>query len=90
MIPDWINGCFEIAAAGFIMNHVRVLRKFRQPFGVSVLSVTFFALWGFWNIFYYPHLGQWFSFVGGLVVVITNVVYIATLILLRKQHRITT
>ena len=44
--------------------------------GVHRLPVGFFAAWGFWNLFYYPHLDQWWSFAGGVSIVIANVVWV--------------
>jgi hypothetical protein len=32
---------------------------------------------GFWNLFYYPHLDQWLSFAGGVLIVLANTVWIA-------------
>lgn len=75
MTNDLINGLFELAAAIFILNHCRVLYAHKCVRGVSVLSSMFFMSWGFWNLFFYPFLGQLWSFWGGVAVVIANFIY---------------
>lgn len=75
-VPDTINALFEIGGGVFILNHCRVLYRDKMVRGVSIVSTLFFALWGIWNIFYYPHLGQWLSFIGGLVITISQCIWI--------------
>lgn len=79
MIFDLINGAFETLAGLFVLNHCRVLVKDKAVAGVSILSVAFFTTWGVWNLWYYPALGQTASFLGGLVVVAANLVYVGML-----------
>lgn len=76
MWPDFINGLYESLAGLFVLNHCRVLLKHKQVKGVSIASIVFFTSWGFWNLFYYPHLGQVFSFLGGLFIVLANCFYV--------------
>lgn len=79
-LPDLINGAFEVFGGLFILNHCRVLFKDKLVKGVSVLSTSFFFLWGLWNLFYYPHLDQWLSFLGGLVIVSANCLWVGMMI----------
>jgi hypothetical protein len=76
MTPDLINGLFELMGSVFIWRSIWLLNKQKQVHGVSILSVGFFAAWGFWNLFYYPHLLQWFSFAGGLSIVLANTIWV--------------
>jgi len=85
--PDLVNGAFEALGSLFILNHCRVLWKSKQAHGVSILSTIFFAAWGVWNLFFYPHLDQWFSFIGGLAIMAANMVWISMLIYLRRSQR---
>jgi len=73
-IPDLINGVFELSGALFIFISINKLYHQKLVRGVSFVHVGFFAVWGIWNIYYYPHLGQWLSFVGGLFVSVTDIV----------------
>jgi hypothetical protein len=79
MTPDIINGAFESLAGLMVLNHCRVLRHDRAVRGVSIASVAFFTAWGVWNPHYYPALNQPASFLGGLVVVAANTIYVAML-----------
>jgi hypothetical protein len=79
-LPDLINGGFELLGGVFIALSIRKVLRDRAVAGISWLHVGFFTAWGFWNLFYYPHLDQWFSFAGGVLIVITNTVYLALLL----------
>lgn len=76
---DLINGSFEAVAALFTLNHCRVLLRDRAVAGVSIASMAFFTGWGVWNLWFYPHLGQAWSFAGGVLLVIANAIYVALL-----------
>lgn len=88
--PDLTNGAFEILGAVAIFGHVRRVLKDKAVAGVSIMSTIFFASWGFWNLYYYPHLGQWVSFTGGLFIVLGNVCWIAGLVYYTKHPKLAT
>lgn len=87
-MPDLINGGFEACASIFILNHCRVLWASKQANGVSLLSTAFFMVWGLWNLFYYPHLGQTFSFYAGIAVVLANLTWIFVILKIRKSQKL--
>jgi hypothetical protein len=74
--PDVVNGLFEMLSGFFLWNNVRILLKHKSVKGVSILTTSVFALWGYWNLFYYPHLNQWMSFFGGINVVLANTAWV--------------
>lgn len=76
-IADIINGVFECGGGFAILLSVRRLHRDKQVKGVHPLPVLFFTTWGLWNLFYYPSLGQWMSFAGGLFIVIVNAIWLA-------------
>lgn len=82
---DFINGTIEAFAGLFALNHCRVLYAHKESRGVSIVSAIFFTLWGFWNLYYYPHLNQMMSFYGGLFVVVANVIYVAMMVIYRQS-----
>lgn len=90
MSPDLINGGFEAFASVMVLNHCRVLAAEKIVRGVSVVSVTFFMLWGVWNLYYYPGLEQTWSFYGGVLVVLANLFHVSLLLLYRRQERLGT
>ena len=76
-IPDLINGSFE--CLGGILNWMNCYRlyKDKEVKGVFPLVWVFFATWGLYNLWYYPHLHQILSFYGGLVIVAANLVWVS-------------
>jgi hypothetical protein len=84
LLPDLINGAFEMFGGLFVLNHCRALYKDKMVRGVSIVSTIFFLSWGLWNLYYYPHLEQWASFYGGLVIALANVLWISMMIYYSK------
>lgn len=86
-LPDLINGLFESAGGLFILLSVLKLHRAKVVRGVSAIHVGFFSAWGYWNLFYYPHLDQWFSFAGGAALVAVNTFWLAQVwYYLRKER----
>lgn len=87
MTPDLINAAFE--ALGTVFVGLNVLRLYRDKMvrGVDWRVMGFFTVWGLWNIFYYPHLGQWLSFAAGIGIAAANVVYLALLLYYIKKEK---
>jgi hypothetical protein len=85
MWADNVNGLYELLAGLFVLNHCRAVWKDKSVKGVSIVSTMFFATWGIWNLYYYPSLGQWMSFFGGLSVVSANIFWIVLMLKFRKN-----
>jgi hypothetical protein len=86
-IPDIINGVFECLAGFMVLAHCKTLYKDKMVRGVNVWASIFFTSWGFWNLYYYPHLDQWMSFTGGLLIVGANFLWVSMMIYYKKQER---
>lgn len=86
-LPDLINGTYECLGGIFLLNNCLHLYKDREIKGVSLITSTFFCSWGYWNLWYYPYLNQWMSFVGGCLVVIANTLWILMAIYYQKLNR---
>lgn len=86
MSPDLINGIFEAVAGLMVWINVRVLIRDKTIKGVSLIPTAVFFLWGIWNLFYYPHLDQMFSFFGGILVVSGNLAWVA--LAMSYKHKI--
>ena len=80
MIADLTNGLFEFGGGLLLWMNVLALHQSKQFRGVVITPTMFFAIWGFWNLYFYPSLGQWWSFFGGLNVVTANTVWVAQMI----------
>lgn len=76
MSPDLINGIFESIGGFFIALSVVKLYREKIVRGVSAIHVAFFTSWGFWNLYFYSAIDQWFSFWGGLLLVAVNTVWL--------------
>ena len=87
MWQDNMNGLFELCGGLFIFLSVLKLRKQKKVRGVSAVGIAYFTLWGYWNIYYYPHLNQWFSFAGGLSVVLINTAWLAQIIYYTRKEK---
>lgn len=75
-IPDLVNGAFELTGGVVCWLNVKRLLRDRSVQGVDWRVSAFFSAWGFWNLFYYPQLGQWASFAGGVALVIANTTWV--------------
>ena len=83
MIFEWqdaVNGTYELLGAPFMLLSVVRLAREKVVSGVATGSVGFFVTWGFWNLYYYPHLDQWLSFWGGVAIVAVNAFWLAQIV----------
>lgn len=87
MWPDKINGLFELLGGAFVLLNCARLYKDKKVRGVSFMAVSYFTLWGYWNIYYYPHLNQWMSFIGGLTIVAMNTLWIIMMVYYIKKEK---
>jgi len=86
-IPDCINGSFELFGGFFIILHCMRVIKDKAVKGVSNIATMFFVSWGLWNLYYYPSLDQWASFVGGVFVVTANIAWIGLMLYYQKSKK---
>lgn len=85
--PDIINGMLETIGSGMLALSVWKLHKDKVVRGVHWFATAFFASWGYWNLFYYPHLDQWFSFYGGAALVFVNTVWLIQMLYYNYKER---
>lgn len=76
MSPDTINAMFEFAGAICVMRNAHRVRVDKGYAGVSIPAVVFFFSWGVWNLFYYPHLDQFWSLTSGMFLVVANACWV--------------
>lgn len=75
-MADLINASFEFIGALFIMLSVRRLYVQKLVRGIHWATTFYFSVWGLWNLYYYPSLDQWASFMGGVAICVTNTIYL--------------
>lgn len=86
MTPDIINGLFEFGGSLALWLNVRRLWRDRAVSGVSAVPVVFWCAWGLWNLFFYPAVGCWYSFAGGLFVVAAHMAWLTLLCWTRTKN----
>lgn len=83
---DIINGLFEILGFAFILPSILLLYRQKQVRGISPTHVAFFSAWGYWNLLYYPSLGQWASTVGAVFLALANTTYWVMLVYYKRKE----
>lgn len=87
MVMDNINGLFEMVGGAFIFLNVLKLHKDKKVKGVSPVAITFFTVWGFWNLAYYPALGQWWSALGASSVALINMIWLGQIVYYNRKEK---
>lgn len=72
MSPDAINALMEIGGGFVTLLNVRQILRDREVRGLHWSPVVFFALWSWWNLYYYWGLEQYCSWVGSLLLACSN------------------
>lgn len=86
MTPDTINGMFEALGAMLIWFNIVRLHEDKIVRGIHWVPPVFFVSWGYWNLYYYPHLEQWVSFVAGVFLVIANTIWVVQMIYYKRKE----
>jgi hypothetical protein len=76
VLPDVINCAFEMFGSVAVSYNVAGLLKDKAVKGFRLAPMFFFTAWGFWNLFFYRHLAQPFSFVGCAAMTAVNLLYV--------------
>ena len=87
MEADVINGLFEGFGSILLWKNVSILLKDKEVKGVHWIPTSFFFLWGIWNLYYYPHLNQMWSFLGGCSIVLANGAWLGLMIYYGKVQK---
>ena len=75
-IPDIINGSYELMGGIALAGNCVKTYNDKEIKGISLVSMVFFTSWGGWNIYYYPHLHQWMSTVGAVLLFFFNAIWL--------------
>jgi hypothetical protein len=67
MTPDHVNAAFEVAGSVAVWMNFLAILKDRGYAGTRIPMMAFFTSWGFWNLYYYSHLLQWYSLYASLL-----------------------
>lgn len=72
MTLDHVNAAFELIGSVLLWLIVLQALRDRRMRGVSPWPSVFFSVWGAWNLFFYPALGQGWSAVAGIGALAAN------------------
>jgi len=78
--PDAINALFQVLGAFIVLLNVYRVYRDKIVRGVDWRVTAFFVAWGLWNMYYWPHLGQWLSFWAGVAMTLSNLVYLGLML----------
>ena len=84
---DIVNGLFELVGSILVWTNVYKLHKDKKISGIFWPVTAFFATWGFWNLYYYPSLGQMWSFYGGLILVVGNTIWVIMAVYYKRNNQ---
>lgn len=85
MTQDIINSLFEFIGAGTFILNIRTILRDKSVKGVSWGFVVFFTIWNAWDLFYYPSLNQYISFIASFFMLAANLIWIGLAIKYRKN-----
>ncbi|KKM84715.1 hypothetical protein LCGC14_1296400 [marine sediment metagenome] len=84
---DYVNGTFEALGGVFIFLNVLKLHKDKKVRGVSTAAIGFFTTWGFWNLLYYPAIGQIASACAAGIVALVNLVWLGQIFYYNRKEK---
>lgn len=87
MWQDNINGMFEFCSGFFILLHCVKMFRDKKIRGVSFLAAVYFTTWSYWNLHYYPHLRQWWSFGGGVFTTVAHTIWLLMIVYYWRKER---
>lgn len=76
MWQDKVNSCLLGLSAILLVLNVRRLYRDKSVSGVSIWPVVLYDVWGFWDLYYFPSLHQWFSMGASFIACCTNAVWL--------------
>ena len=85
--PDMLNSIFEGGLSIFLAMSVYKLYKDKMVRGVYWPMVAFTMSWGYFNLWFYPAIDQWWSFFAGIAVVIANTAWLSQMLYYNWRER---
>ena len=73
---DQVNAGFEMVGAAFRIFDCMKLHRDKTFLGGSIWTAVFFFIWGIFNTFFYPSLGQTWSLCAAITLTMVNGLWI--------------
>lgn len=81
---DLINAAFQLSGGLFVALSILDIHRKKTVAGHTLTTTSFFLSWGFWNLFYFQALDQWWSTIGSYGMCAANLVLTGFIIKYRK------
>ena len=88
MLEDGFNGILGVVATSTILITIYKLYKEKLVRGISIYQAGFFMCLSYWNIYYYLHLNQLFSFYSAFVLSIASTIWVIQIVYYNAKERI--
>jgi len=85
-IPDMINAALQLSGAVLTFLNIKRIIEHKEVKGVSTIPVMNWIVRGWWNLYYFPYLGQMISFVAGILVVTANMWWLALMFYYKRKE----
>ena len=87
MTPDHINAAFEGGMSLLLLLNIHRLYVDKKLSGVSMWPTVFTSSWGAWNLYFYHHVGQIWSWYAGMAVFATNSAWVVLAVYYAIKNR---
>lgn len=77
---DEINSGFELTGGFFTILHIAQVLHDKSVAGLSLYAITFYVIWGYWNLYYYKSVKQRWSLRATYFITFMNTIWLALLI----------
>lgn len=82
---DIINASFELGGGLMVIPSILNIMKTKSADGIATSTITFFTLWGIWNVYYYPAMEQPLSATAAVLLTTANLTWWSLIIRYRKK-----
>ena len=78
--PDLINALFNVGGVTAVWISILTVMHDKNVAGIHWAMFLYFISWSSWNLIFWSHLKQWYSFIAGVLMVVSEFTYMILLI----------
>jgi hypothetical protein len=87
MTPDQINALLIFIGSLMVFKSCYIVYRDKVVRGVSLLANLYFTSWGMWNIYYFPHLHQFWSFSAEMCICTANILWLFLMLYYKQKEK---
>jgi hypothetical protein len=87
MTPDQINAFLIFVGSLMVFKSCFIVYRDKSVRGVSIIANMYFTAWGMWNVFYFPHLHQYWSFGAEMCICTANILWISLMLYYKRKEK---